>query len=99
MAGGSDAGVFDWYGEHSAGALPPKSLFMIALPLVTALTLPAAALALADILPLPAVLTGGCLLLVASLGLDLLVTRRRYSLWRGQWLCGSCQRIFQPALP
>ena len=99
MAGGSGAGAFDWYGERSAGALPPKSLFLMALALVAALTLPAAVLALAGILPLPVLLTGGWVLLVASLGLDLLVTRRRYRLWRGEWLCGACQRIFQPALP
>ena len=99
MAEGSGAGVFDWYGEHSAGALPPKSLFLIALALVAALMLPAAALALAGILPLPVVLTGGWVLLAASLGLDLFVTRRRYRLWREQWLCGTCQRVFQPALP
>ncbi len=99
MAGGSGVGAFDWYGERSAGALPPKSLFLIALALVAALTLPVAALALAGILPLPVLLTGGWVLLVASLGLDLLVTRRRYRLWRGQWLCGACKRVFQPTLP
>jgi len=92
------SGPFRWYNEHTRGALPPKSLFLMLLMLLLVLALPALGLWMREFYPLLTFVGLGMVALLTGLVFDVLATYRRYLTWDGQWLCGDCRKVFSPGL-
>lgn len=95
LMGGEVPGTgFDWYGERTPGACPPRSLFVTLLALFMGLALPAAGLWHFEHYPALVWLAAAAALLLAGLFVDVQITYRRYRRWAAQWVCADCRTIF-----